>query len=183
MDTKSQPRRKLRGELINYPSTFLLQLSYPVDSVACGAIFRRIEEVDKENFEDRQVLDQDVEQANRLPEDSSPGDELQNLVYGPSRPEKRKRERHNALTNMRKFRRIQMITRVEASDSSSESALEFPSPRQSASSYWLVAEEQNFKQCLTYFGTDFQAIANHMSSKTQTMVRGLSHYLPDTNAT
>jgi serine/arginine repetitive matrix protein 2 len=42
--------------------------------------------------------------------------------------------------------------------------------RQGASSYWSVTEEQDFKACLAYFGTDFQSIANHMGSKTQTMV-------------
>jgi serine/arginine repetitive matrix protein 2 len=42
--------------------------------------------------------------------------------------------------------------------------------RQGASSYWSVAEEQDFKACLKYFGTDFQAIATHMGTKTTTMV-------------
>jgi hypothetical protein len=42
--------------------------------------------------------------------------------------------------------------------------------RQGASSYWSVAEEQDFKACLGYFGTDFQAIAMHMGTKTTTMV-------------
>jgi hypothetical protein len=45
------------------------------------------------------------------------------------------------------------------------------SQRQGAtSSYWSVVEEHDFRKCLEYFGTDFQAIANHMGSKTQTMV-------------
>jgi hypothetical protein len=42
--------------------------------------------------------------------------------------------------------------------------------RQGASSYWSVAEELDFKTCLGYYGTDFQAIANHMGTKTHTMV-------------
>jgi serine/arginine repetitive matrix protein 2 len=43
--------------------------------------------------------------------------------------------------------------------------------RQGASSYWSVVEEHDFKKCLAYYGTDFLAIANHMGTKTQTMVR------------
>jgi serine/arginine repetitive matrix protein 2 len=42
--------------------------------------------------------------------------------------------------------------------------------RQGASSYWSVVEEHDFRKCLAYFGTDYQAIANHMGTKTQTMV-------------
>jgi serine/arginine repetitive matrix protein 2 len=42
--------------------------------------------------------------------------------------------------------------------------------RQGASSYWSVVEEHDFKKCLAFYGTDFQAIANHMGTKTQTMV-------------
>jgi serine/arginine repetitive matrix protein 2 len=42
--------------------------------------------------------------------------------------------------------------------------------RQGASSYWSVVEEHDFKKCLAYYGTDFLAIANHMGTKTQTMV-------------
>jgi serine/arginine repetitive matrix protein 2 len=49
------------------------------------------------------------------------------------------------------------------------------SQRQGASSYWSVVEEHDFRRCLEYFGTDFQAIANHMGSKTQTMVCILWH--------
>jgi hypothetical protein len=42
--------------------------------------------------------------------------------------------------------------------------------RQGASSYWSVIEEQDFQRCLEYYGTDFQAISNHMVTKTHTMV-------------
>ena len=74
-----------------------------------------------------------------------------------------------------------MIARVEAFDSSDSSdssdslepGSEFPLYRHGASSYWSVPEEQLFRDCLTYFGTDFQAIANLMRSKTPMMVRRL----------
>lgn len=42
--------------------------------------------------------------------------------------------------------------------------------RAGASSYWSVAENELFQECLMYFGTDFASIAAHMESKTQTMV-------------
>ena len=42
--------------------------------------------------------------------------------------------------------------------------------RSAASSYWSVPEQQDFVKFLGYFGTDFAAIANHMGTKTQTMV-------------
>lgn len=42
--------------------------------------------------------------------------------------------------------------------------------RSGPSSYWSVPEEAQFKKCLAHFGTDFQTIAQHMPSKTATMV-------------
>lgn len=45
--------------------------------------------------------------------------------------------------------------------------------RQGASSYWSVVEQQDFTKYLRHFGTDFEAIANHMGSKTETMVSNL----------
>jgi serine/arginine repetitive matrix protein 2 len=42
--------------------------------------------------------------------------------------------------------------------------------RQGASSYWSVTEEHDFERCLEHYGTDFQAISNHMGTKTHTMV-------------
>ncbi len=38
------------------------------------------------------------------------------------------------------------------------------------SSYWSVPEQTDFQNLIHHFGTDFQAIANTMKSKTQTMV-------------
>jgi serine/arginine repetitive matrix protein 2 len=43
--------------------------------------------------------------------------------------------------------------------------------RSSASSYWSVPEQTDFVKFIAHFGTDFGAIANHMGTKTQTMVR------------
>jgi serine/arginine repetitive matrix protein 2 len=42
--------------------------------------------------------------------------------------------------------------------------------RSSASSYWSVPEQTDFVKFIAHFGTDFGAIANHMGTKTQTMV-------------
>jgi hypothetical protein len=39
------------------------------------------------------------------------------------------------------------------------------------SSYWSVMEQTDFKRNVAHFGTDFVAIANHMGTKTHTMVR------------
>jgi hypothetical protein len=38
-------------------------------------------------------------------------------------------------------------------------------------SYWSVTETQEFPKLLAHFGTDWQEIANHMTSKTHIMVR------------
>lgn len=46
--------------------------------------------------------------------------------------------------------------------------------RSSASSYWSVPEQTDFVKFIAHFGTDFGAIANHMGTKTQTMVCKLS---------
>lgn len=40
-----------------------------------------------------------------------------------------------------------------------------------ASSYWSVVEQSDFPKLLRSFGTDWQAIAQHMTTKTTTMVR------------
>jgi serine/arginine repetitive matrix protein 2 len=42
--------------------------------------------------------------------------------------------------------------------------------RAGASSYWSVSEETLFRDCLGYFGHDYQAIASYMETKTHTMV-------------
>ncbi|SMQ53569.1 unnamed protein product [Zymoseptoria tritici ST99CH_3D7] len=49
-----------------------------------------------------------------------------------------------------------------------------PIPKQSASSYWSVPEQTDFFKYIAHFGTDFAAIANHMGTKTQTMIK--NHY-------
>ncbi|MCJ1374602.1 hypothetical protein MMC20_005834 [Loxospora ochrophaea] len=41
------------------------------------------------------------------------------------------------------------------------------------SSYWSVPEQQEFHNLVSHFGTDWQAIANHMKSKTHIMVHHL----------
>ncbi|KAK5703862.1 hypothetical protein LTR97_002875 [Elasticomyces elasticus] len=43
-----------------------------------------------------------------------------------------------------------------------------------ASSYWSVPEQQDFVKYISYFGTDFAAIAAQMGTKTQTMIK--NHY-------
>ncbi|KAK1057945.1 hypothetical protein LTR74_013790 [Friedmanniomyces endolithicus] len=49
-----------------------------------------------------------------------------------------------------------------------------PGSRSGASSYWSVPEQQDFVKYIAHFGTDFAAIANHMGTKTQTMIK--NHY-------
>lgn len=46
--------------------------------------------------------------------------------------------------------------------------------KQGASSYWSVPEQNDFIRYIEYFGRDFAAIAAHMGTKTQTMIR--NHY-------
>ncbi|KAK3074432.1 hypothetical protein LTR53_003163, partial [Teratosphaeriaceae sp. CCFEE 6253] len=46
--------------------------------------------------------------------------------------------------------------------------------RSGASSYWSVPEQQDFVKYIAHFGTDFAAIADHMGTKTQTMIK--NHY-------
>lgn len=49
-----------------------------------------------------------------------------------------------------------------------------PSAKQGASSYWSVPEQTDFFKYIAHFGTDFAAIATHMGTKTQTMIK--NHY-------
>ena len=44
-------------------------------------------------------------------------------------------------------------------------------PRAGASSYWSLPEVTDFPKNIAHFGTDWEAIANHMGTKTQTMVQ------------
>jgi serine/arginine repetitive matrix protein 2 len=46
-----------------------------------------------------------------------------------------------------------------------------PSARPGPSSYWSVTEQTDFQRNVAYFGTDWAAIATHMGTKTQTMVK------------
>lgn len=48
------------------------------------------------------------------------------------------------------------------------------STKPSASSYWSVPEQSDFVKYIAHFGTDFAAIAAHMGTKTQTMIK--NHY-------
>lgn len=45
------------------------------------------------------------------------------------------------------------------------------STKSGASSYWSVTEKEDFKKYIAHFGTDFAAIATHMGTKTQTMIK------------
>ena len=47
----------------------------------------------------------------------------------------------------------------------------FQQPKVGTSSYWSVQEVGAFPQYLEHFGTDWQSIASHMGTKSQTMVR------------
>ncbi|KAI7465665.1 hypothetical protein KC351_g14866, partial [Hortaea werneckii] len=49
-----------------------------------------------------------------------------------------------------------------------------PPSKTSASSYWSVPEQTDFAKYIAHFGTDFAAIAGHMGTKTQTMIK--NHY-------
>ncbi|KAK5166167.1 uncharacterized protein LTR77_008428 [Saxophila tyrrhenica] len=49
-----------------------------------------------------------------------------------------------------------------------------PTAKQSASSYWSVPEQHDFQLYIAHFGRDFAAIAAHMGTKTQTMIK--NHY-------
>ncbi|KAK4895602.1 hypothetical protein LTR27_006385 [Elasticomyces elasticus] len=55
-----------------------------------------------------------------------------------------------------------------------KAAGQVPGSRSGASSYWSVPEQQDFVKYIAHFGTDFAAIANHMGTKTQTMIK--NHY-------
>lgn len=46
-----------------------------------------------------------------------------------------------------------------------------PYSRTGPSSYWSVADQNNFQRNVAHFGTDWAAIASHMGTKTQTMVK------------
>lgn len=49
-----------------------------------------------------------------------------------------------------------------------------PHAKQGASSYWSVPEQNDFVKYIGHFGRDFAAIAAHMGTKTQTMIK--NHY-------
>ncbi|KZF20547.1 hypothetical protein L228DRAFT_269851 [Xylona heveae TC161] len=52
-----------------------------------------------------------------------------------------------------------------------------------ASSYWSVPEQQEFPRLVQHFGTNWQAIANYMTTKTQTMVRNYYNRLLEAGRT
>jgi hypothetical protein len=81
----------------------MLFLRSHLRSITCGTVFRRIEEVTEDVRDDTrpETYSDDVLQPERS-------------FSGPSGPsQKRKREDDNLLTNMRKFRRIQLITAAD----------------------------------------------------------------------
>ncbi|KAI8940886.1 hypothetical protein NX059_002146 [Plenodomus lindquistii] len=51
------------------------------------------------------------------------------------------------------------------------SKLPVPPARPGPSSYWSVSELQDFDKNVAHFGTDWLAIANHMGTKTHTMIK------------
>lgn len=66
---------------------------------------------------------------------------------------------------------IQPMTMPEESERPKPSA---QPGKQSASSYWSVPEQTDFVKYIGHFGRDFAAIAAHMGTKTQTMIK--NHY-------
>jgi hypothetical protein len=81
----------------------MLFLRSHLRSITCGTVFRRIEEVTEDVRDDTrpETYSDDVLQPERS-------------FSGPPRPsQKRKREDDDLLTNMRKFRRIQLITAAD----------------------------------------------------------------------
>lgn len=65
---------------------------------------------------------------------------------------------------------------VGASEESRRSKTSGPAQasKSSASSYWSVPEQTDFSKYIAHFGTDYGAIAAHMGTKTQTMIK--NHY-------
>ena len=53
----------------------------------------------------------------------------------------------------------------------SKTGAQVPQQKQSASSYWSVPEQTDFVKYIGHFGRDFAAIASHMGTKTQTMIK------------
>lgn len=69
-------------------------------SIACGIIFRRIEEVIGDIQDTRHSIDE-----------LNPIDVSERSVYGPTRPPRNDQEEDDALRNVRKFRRVQLISK------------------------------------------------------------------------
>lgn len=67
-----------------------------------------------------------------------------------------------------------MRTNVQSAEDYERSKPSAPSSKQGASSYWSVPEQTDFFKYIAHFGTDFAAIATHMGTKTQTMIK--NHY-------
>ena len=65
------------------------------------------------------------------------------------------------------------MTGVEEAERAKPGAQSVPA-KQSASSYWSVPEQNDFVKYIGHFGRDFAAIAAHMGTKTQTMIK--NHY-------
>lgn len=105
--TRSQPGRKSLGELK------LCGITLPVltwNSIACGAVFRRIEESVEDLQGPNHGSGQTVGRISHHNEESEPEYVPERPISGPSRPGKRKREEDATLTNVRKFRRLQIIS-------------------------------------------------------------------------
>lgn len=96
-------------------------------SIACGAIFRHIEEVIE--------YIPDTSQTSHSSDELGPGDVPERSVNGPARPpKKRKREEDGALINVRKFRRIQLINTSIVLCPAKMSSSQYPNSKSSSSS-------------------------------------------------
>lgn len=68
-------------------------------SISCGTVFRRIEE----------VVEDTRDTSTQNSSSSEFGDMPEMPVHGPTRPHRKRRQEDDALTNLRKFRRIQLV--------------------------------------------------------------------------
>jgi hypothetical protein len=64
--------------------------------------------------------------------------------------------------------------RIKAGPEAAAAAASAASSKSGANSYWSVPEQTDFKRYIAHFGTDFNAIATHMGTKTQVMIK--NHY-------
>jgi hypothetical protein len=83
-------------------------------------------------------------------------------------------EKGPAYVDVPQKQRVPVPTPIERPDTGSgdkPKAQTSAQQRTGPSSYWSVPEVNDFPKNMAHFGTDWTAIANHMKSKTATMVR------------